>query len=499
MPPRFPHRGQTGAVIWATNRDAGLRAAQGDRAGNALDEEFPSDAGILLVRIPGANLNDTLAVTGALTLGGTARLNVDLLGYGVGQSASNLIGAESGSIASSGRFPNFNPATDVFNNAGGKVVTDDYRYGSPSQVIICVETPPAVTASASPASGAVQLAVAFTASGSDADGDTLTYSWDFGDGSSVSTEQNPTHTYVAAGTYTATVTASDGKGGTATASVTVSVHTPPTVTASASPASGAVQLAVAFTASGSDVNGNTLTYSWDFGDGSPVSTEQDPTHTYVAVGTYTATVTVSDGKGGTATASVTVTVVAAGGFMLGDTDSDGDGYYDEIETALGSSPADYSSRPLGLATVTTNGNLYTVKTNIRLNFAKPQGNDSITMTGVLFIPAGFSIAGQTVIVDVGGVVKAFTLDAKGASPNGNERFTTKVRARRGVVPLQEAKFTLTMKKGTYAATLLDDGLVNEDVLKCVSVPETVIFNGEVLMKAAALTYRGHTGQTGLAR
>ncbi|MCY3018604.1 MAG: hypothetical protein NTW87_06180 [Planctomycetota bacterium] len=38
--------------------------------------------------------------------------------------------------------------------------------------------PPTVTASASPASGAVQLAVAFTANGSDADGDPLTYSWE---------------------------------------------------------------------------------------------------------------------------------------------------------------------------------------------------------------------------------------------------------------------------------------------------------------------------------
>ncbi|MCY3018605.1 MAG: hypothetical protein NTW87_06185 [Planctomycetota bacterium] len=196
---------------------------------------------------------------------------------------------------------------------------------------------------------------------------------------------------------------------------------------------------------------------------------------------------------------MTVTVVAAGGFMLGDTDSDGDGYYDEIETALSSSPADFGSTPVGLPAVTKIGNLYAVKTNIRLDFARPQGSDSIAMTGVLFIPAGFSMAGQVVIVDVGGVVKAFTLDAKGASPKGNERFAVKVKARRGVVPLQEAKFTLKMRKGTYAAALLNDGLVNEDVLKGVTVPETVIFNGEVLKKAAALNYRGHKGRMGMAR
>jgi len=83
-------------------------------------------------------------------------------------------------------------------------------------------TPPTVTAGATPTSGTVPLTVAFTADGIDPDGTPLTYSWTFGDGAT-STEQNPVHTYTCNGDFKATVEAKDAGDGTGTASVDISV------------------------------------------------------------------------------------------------------------------------------------------------------------------------------------------------------------------------------------------------------------------------------------
>ena len=58
------------------------------------------------------------------------------------------------------------------------------------------------------------------------------------------------------------------------------------------------------------------------------------------------------------------------------------------------------------------------------------------MSGLLLIPEGFSVGGQTAIVDVGGVVKSFTLDPKGKSPKGNDAFAVGVKAGKTGTPLQ---------------------------------------------------------------
>ncbi|WP_425556788.1 ThuA domain-containing protein [Dactylosporangium darangshiense] len=88
--------------------------------------------------------------------------------------------------------------------------------------------PPAVTASASPASGTTPFVVSFTGSATDAEGDNpLTYAWDFGDGGTAATA-NATHTYTAPGNFTATLTVTDARGAKGTATVAVRAEAPNT-------------------------------------------------------------------------------------------------------------------------------------------------------------------------------------------------------------------------------------------------------------------------------
>jgi PKD repeat protein len=92
---------------------------------------------------------------------------------------------------------------------------------------------PIARASATPSSGPLPLAVAFSSSGSmDPDGDALTFAWDFQSNGSVdSTERNPSFTYTKAGNYTAKLTVRDSTGKTAVANVPITAgNTAPTVT-----------------------------------------------------------------------------------------------------------------------------------------------------------------------------------------------------------------------------------------------------------------------------
>jgi PKD repeat protein len=75
--------------------------------------------------------------------------------------------------------------------------------------------------------------------------------------------------------------------------------------------------------------------------------------------------------------------------------------------------------------------LQNVKVNGSANF-KVQGGDSVTLAGVLpGLPLGFSPAGQSLNVNIGGAVVSFTLDAKGHAKSDRGSFVLKLRRNRG--------------------------------------------------------------------
>ena len=170
------------------------------------------------------------------------------------------------------------------------------------------DTPPVASFTATPASGAPPLHVAFHDTSVHPDDEPLTITWDFGDGSPAAEGANVTHTFNA-GTFSVTQTVFDGVS-TSTATRTI-VATPPNGTPTAritrSPGEGDAPLSVSFDGSAPTDDGAVMAYEWAFGDG---ATAQGPTatHVYSQPGTYTATLTVTDDGGvtGTAVASVVV-------------------------------------------------------------------------------------------------------------------------------------------------------------------------------------------------
>ena len=252
------------------------------------------------------------ATISARPLSGSAPLTVDFSGLGSGGTSPYTYAWDFGD----GTTSTLQTPTHVYAVVGtytaSLVVTDASGATAMSSVVVSVNPPPPLSASASafPSSGAVPLLVAFDVFGI---GGTppYTYAWTFGDGST-GTGPSPRHTYNVTGSYVAQVLVTDATGASASASAYVSVVPPPplSVSASASATSGTAWLHENFTATAS---GGTSPYNvtWDFGDGA-VGYGFDVSHVYRSAGTYIPQVTVRDAAGDTGTA-VTSTISVTGG------------------------------------------------------------------------------------------------------------------------------------------------------------------------------------------
>jgi hypothetical protein len=139
------------------------------------------------------------------------------------------------------------------------------------------------------------------------------------------------------------------------------------------------------------------------------------------------------------------------------------------------------------------------KLGIKLNFAKSSA-DSIGLKGTLAVPADFAVAGATLEVSIGGVVKTFTLDAKGKAQVGDDKAQLTVKAKKGVVLAQDAKLSVKFSKGSFVAALADEGLVDATVKDiAVTMPVEIKLNDTMYALAQAQTYTAKAGKTGKAK
>ncbi|MGD0091432.1 MAG: MBG domain-containing protein, partial [Planctomycetota bacterium] len=277
-------------------------------------------------------------------------------------------------------------------------------------------------------------------------------------------------------------------------------------TASASPNLDQVALAPSFSGSATGLAG-ALAYSWNFGDGSAAAAGQNVTHIYIVAGTYTAVLTVTDANGVSATASVNVTALPSP-FPI---DRDGDGYPDEMESAFNSDPNNKARTPFDLPPPVKGAFIAVNSLSIRLNFAQPVGHDSLTLTGFLPMSTTFSPAGQHLLLDVGGVCKAFMMDGRGHSSDGGGQLRIGLISHTVLPPLNSkivgnwnARYSISLRNGTFAAALKDKGLVSSDNGKdikgvALQVPVTVIVDGRSYQVLAGQIYKAKAGQWGQSR
>jgi len=246
---------------------------------------------------------------------------------------------------------------------------------------------------------------------------------------------------------------------------------------------------VQFSVSALDADLDALTYAWDFKDGTNAAV-QGPAHAWTTPGTYAVVLTLNDGRGGGATAGVSVVVQGPPG------DSDGDGFSDEIENALGSNAFSAASHPSDLPTPGASAAFAIPSLKISLDFAKPN-KDSIALTGMLTVPEK-TPAKQALIVNVGGVVRKFDVDEKGHAKSGKSDKLT-ISTTKGSVTVKDKKknFNLNLSKGSFSAALADENLTQNSASGPRTVNVTVIYANTFFTAAVPQNYtvKKTTGKT----
>lgn len=139
------------------------------------------------------------------------------------------------------------------------------------------------------------------------------------------------------------------------------------------------------------------------------------------------------------------------------------------------------------------------KLSIKLNFAKPDV-DGIVLQGTVPVPAGFHAEGKLIVIDVGGVIKSFTLDAKGKAVADLDRAQLKTKFEDGEIPSQDAKFSAKFTKGNFAPMLVDERLTNRTVKDDpVTVKVDVTIDGVAYTQTKPQLYKAKQGKTGATK
>jgi hypothetical protein len=206
-------------------------------------------------------------------------------------------------------------------------------------------------------------------------------------------------------------------------------------------------------------------------------------------------------------------IASSGTFVSNtETDTDGNGFPDELKTALGVSLTNSSATPLGMPAGTAPLPLTLSKLEVKLNFTHA-GSDTISLKGTLPIPAGWVLPGQQAVIEVGGVVKNFTPNSKGkwaaynasgytaVTSSTNDHFSLKYKSKKGAVAaLETGSFTAQFNKGAFASLLASEGLLGTANVKKTArtVPVIILFNMQMFEAAQAVQYTATANKAGLA-
>lgn len=225
--------------------------------------------------------------------------------------------------------------------------------------------------------------------------------------------------------------------------------------------------------------------------------------TYTPATSFTGTdlfkFTVTDAAGAVTQGQVIITVQASGATgTVSAADTDKDGYPDELELFTGTQPAAADAAPAAAAFDAK------AKFALKLNFSKP-GKDTLSLSWTQTVASGFQLSGRVISIDAGGVMASFTLDSKGKAKNDSGTCQIRGKFKNGAAAAdQTAKFTIKLSKGTYAASVADEGLRDDRTYQRESftVPVFVLIAGTantLTSGTASVTYSAKTDKTGNAK
>ena len=277
---------------------------------------------------------------------------------------------------------------------------------------------------------------------------------------------------------------------TAFKTVFITVFTPVIITSgpTASPNPVSVGAKVLFTVAATA--GSAITWSWDFGDGTLDNTNSATvSHAFTAAGTYTVVASATDTTGLNAKNSVVMTVVVPTIPPGGQVDTDNDGFSDVEEVFLGTDPFDQLSTPVN--NTIANPQALTIATlQFRIGFAKT-GADVLYLKGVMSLPLGSSLGGKVIVIDAGGVLRKFTLDASGKAKDGYDTFQLN--------PLTSI-FIMKLNRGAFAKSVAATGLAEINAKKLpVLIPVSVLFNKTYFQATRTVLYTATVGKIGTAK
>jgi hypothetical protein len=141
----------------------------------------------------------------------------------------------------------------------------------------------------------------------------------------------------------------------------------------------------------------------------------------------------------------------------------------------------------------------TKSATITLKFNKA-GQDTVQWKGSLAIGAGISLAGQTVTIDIAGVVTTFVLSKSGSANNGGgNKFSLGASLKNGVTKAGNVNFSFNLK-GDYQTALAPYGLTNATQSNvAVTVPAVFTAGPGRFSTDQPFTYKATAGKTGTAK
>jgi hypothetical protein len=190
-------------------------------------------------------------------------------------------------------------------------------------------------------------------------------------------------------------------------------------------------------------------------------------------------------------------------------DTDGDGYPDEFEIGVGSSPVDPTSTPFtvlrdgtgalppGTPPPGTPKPFFLAGLGIKLNFkSRTLTRDAISVKGTLPVAATFSSQIQAVAINVGGVTLKGVLDSRGNYTSTDKTVKIKFGKTKATLGSANVPFSASAK-GVYAPTLSDEGYADTNATKVVgNVKVLVVVGYEYFGVTANTEYTARLGKSG---